>query len=70
MRFFALEEHRQRDSSDGDPEWTATNIRIGGYKSMSRAINALFKKSTNGRVVDQSHRVVALIQEGKLTYPL
>jgi len=70
MRYFALEEHRLRHSTDGVDEWVAANIRVGGYLSFNRALDAIFKRSRNGRIVNEERKIVALVQDGKLTYPL
>jgi len=67
--FFALAMNRQRHSSDGDDEWVTTNIRMGGYKYLKSAINALKGRSANGVVVNESRIVVASLQSNKVTVP-
>ena len=68
MLFFAMVEHRLRHSSDGDPEWSVQNARIGGYKSIKSAINIIMKRARNGTVLNENRQTVALIQEGRVTW--
>jgi len=70
MRFFPIVEIKLRHSSDADVEWQQENVRIGGYKQMKTAINAILKRARNGTVLNESRQTVALIQEGRVTWQM
>ena len=65
MRFFALIEHHNRDTD----EWDVRNARIGGYKHLKNAINAILRVSANGRILNEERRIVVLIQNKRMTFP-
>jgi len=70
MRYFPIVEIRLRHSSDSDPEWHQENARLGGYKYLKSAINAIMKRARNGTILNENRQTVALIQEGRVTWKM
>ena len=70
MRFFPIVEIKLRHSRDGDVEWQQENARIGGYKQIKSAINAILKRARNGTILNESRQTVVLIQDGRVTWKM
>ena len=66
--YFAIAELKDRNHHK-DNMWINHNQRIGGYKHIKKAINAILKHHSNGSVVNENRITVALVQDSKITYP-
>jgi hypothetical protein len=66
--YFAIIEERNLNAA-AEWSWRYRSARIGGYKSLKRAINAILNHHANGTVQNSDRTTAALVQNGRVTYP-